>query len=50
MMVHISTMKMDVLLGNIYRANRDDPNFYTNLNENITKHNYLTLFSLAIGI
>ena len=36
-MVHISTMKMDVLLVNIYGPNRDDPNFYTNLNENIAK-------------
>ena len=27
-MVHISTMKMDVLLVNIYGPNRDDPNFY----------------------
>ena len=35
-MVHISTMKMDVLLF-IYGPNRDDPNFYTNLNENIAK-------------
>lgn len=37
LMVHISTMKMDVLLVNIYGPNRDDPNFYTNLNENIAK-------------
>ena len=36
-MVHISTMKMDVLPVNIYGPNRDDPNFYTNLNENIAK-------------
>ena len=27
LMVHISTMKMDVLLVNIYGPNRDDPNF-----------------------
>ena len=37
LMVHISTMKMDVLLVNIYGPNRDDPNFYTKLNENIAK-------------
>ena len=36
-MVHISTMKMDVLLVNIDGPNSDDPNFYTNLNENIAK-------------
>ena len=36
-MVHISTMKMDVLLVNIYGPNRDDPNFYIKLNENIAK-------------
>ena len=35
-MVLISTMKMDVLLF-IYGPNRDDPNFYTKLNENIAK-------------
>ena len=34
LMVHISTMKMDVLLVNIYGPNRDDPNFYIKLNEN----------------
>ena len=28
LMVHISTIKMDVLLVNIYGPNRDDPNFY----------------------
>ena len=37
LMVHISTMKMDVLLVNIYGPNRDDPNFYIKLNENIAK-------------
>ena len=37
LMVHISTMKMDVLLVNIYGPNRDNPNFYTKLNENIAK-------------
>ena len=37
LMVHISTMKMDVLLVNIYWPNRDDPKLYTNLNENIAK-------------
>ena len=37
LMVHISTMKMDVLLVNIYEPNRDDPNFYIKLNENIAK-------------
>ena len=37
LLVHISTMKMDVLLVNIYGPNRDDPNFYTNLNKNIAK-------------
>ena len=30
-------MKMDVLLVNIYGPDRDDPNVYTNFNENITK-------------
>ena len=33
LMVHINTIKMDVLLVNIYGQHRDDPNFYTNLNE-----------------
>ena len=37
LMVHISTMKMDVLPVNIYGPNRDDPNLYTNLNKNIAK-------------
>ena len=36
-MVHISTMKMDVLLVNIYGPNRDDPYFYTNLKKIIAK-------------
>ena len=37
LMVHINTIKMDVLLPNIYGQHRDDPNFYTNLNENLAK-------------
>ena len=36
-MVRINTIQMDVLLVNIYVPNRDDPNFYINLNENIAK-------------
>ena len=36
-MVHIDTIKMDVLLVNIYVPNRDDPNCYINRNENIAK-------------
>ena len=37
LMVYINTMKVDTLLVNIYRPNRDDPNFYANLNEKIAK-------------
>ena len=36
-MVHINPIKTDVLLVNIYVPNRDDPNFYINLSENIAK-------------
>ena len=53
LMVHISTMKMDVLLVNIEGPNRDDPNVYTNLIQTLTEIlqnlNYLTLFLLVIG-
>ena len=36
-MVRINTIQKDVLLVNIYVPNRDDPYFYINRNENITK-------------
>ena len=36
-MVHINTMKKYILLVNIFGPNRDDPNFYANLNEKIAK-------------
>ena len=48
-MVHINTITMDVLLVNIYVPNRDDPNFYINLNEILQNLKYLTLFLLAVG-
>jgi len=49
LMVHINTITMDVLLVNIYVPNRDDPNFYINLNEILQNLKYLTLFLLAVG-
>jgi len=35
LMVHINTMKLDILLINLYGPNRDDPNFYATLNNKI---------------
>ena len=43
LMVRISTMKIDILLVNIYGPNRHDPNFYANLNEKIAKLRILNL-------
>ena len=36
-MVHISTMKLDILLVNIYGPNRDDPQFFANICRKISQ-------------
>ena len=37
LMVHINTMKLDILLINLYGPNRDDPHFYVTLNNKINQ-------------